>query len=273
MRNRTNHWTCSKFADWLRGTAKPVALTGDGWKTWKQESEKKYPIRYWIAEEGLDYLQNFLMWPIDKIYDIKYYIVNRWIDQSYALVAHPKHIKPGDWRDMDTRILYCLFDELVDFVEIEKAYSNYRWDEEKRKGMRWWQVGRWRTRTWRSAEAGIDHLKWEMSLTDEEWLEENKKHESKPTAQAIAAQEIYDLYKWWTEVYPNRPDPYDVTGWTDYCETRRERGIGFMETDPSENKEKTNKILNEIREIETAYDKEEEEMLIRLIKVRKSLWT
>lgn len=252
---------------------KPVAADGDGWKKWKDEAEKKHPVRFWIAEEGLDHLQDIVMWPADKIYSAKYYIVNRWIDQSYALVAHPKHIKRGNWMDLDNRILYCLFDELVDFVEIEKAYSNYRWSEEKQKDMRWWQVGRWRTRTWRSREAGIDHLNWEMTLTNEEWLDEDKKHEAVPTSQAVAAKEIYDLYIWWTEVYPNRPDPYEVSGWSAHCDSKRNRGIGFMETDPLEDREETRKILDKNREIEAEYEKEDEEMLIRLIKLRGSLWT
>ena len=144
---RSNYWSCSKFADWLRGTDKLDAGTSREWRDWEQTAKVLHPVRYWIAEEALDRVQNFINWPVDKIYDMKYYVVNRWIDQSHALVAHPKNIKPGQYRDFDTRILYCLFDELVDFVEIEKAYNNYRWNEEKQKGMKWWQVGRWRTRT------------------------------------------------------------------------------------------------------------------------------
>jgi hypothetical protein len=273
MRMRFNYWTCSKFADWIRGTMKPMATDGDGWKTWKHEAKRKHPIRYWIAEEGLDLLQMIVYWPADIMYSAKYYVVNRWIDQSHALVAHYKHIPRGQWLDLGGRMLYCLFDELVDFVEIEIAYKNYRWNEEKQKGMRWWQVGRWRTRTWRSREAGLDYLKWEMTLTDEEWLDNDKKHEAKPTSQALAAKEIMDLYTWWTEVYPNRPDPYDVSGWSAYCDSKRERGIWFMETDPLENKEETYKILSDNSAIEAAYEKEEEEMLIRLIKIRNNLWT
>lgn len=198
---RSNYWSCSKFADWLRGTEKPVFETGPGWNQWRNTAKARHQVRYWIAEEGLDKLQNFIYWPVDRMYSVKYYVVNRWIDQCHALVAHPKHVKPGQYRDLDFRILHCLFDELVDFVEIEKAYSNYRWDAEKQEGMKWWQVGRWRTRTWRSAEAGLQHLEWETTLTDEEWLED--KTQAKPTRQAETAKEIIALYKWWTEVYPN----------------------------------------------------------------------
>lgn len=270
---RTNYWTCSSFADWLRGTEKPYAEDEAGWKKWKAGAKAKHRIRYWLAEEGLCYLQNIICWVPDKLYSAKYYIVNRWIDQSHALVADPKHIKPGQYRDMDYRILHCLFDELVNFVEIEKAYSNYRWNEEKQKGMKWWQVGKWRTRTWRSAEAGIEYLKWEMTLTDEIGIDEDKKNESKLTSQAIAAKKIYDLYIWWTEVHPNRPDPMDVSGWSDYCEDKRKRGIGFLEEDPEKDKHDTSSMHTRMREIENTYEKEDTKMLIRLIKVRASLWS
>ncbi len=268
---RSNYWSCSEFANRLRGTDKPNAATGQGWDDWHNEAKAKHPIRYWLAEEGLDKLQNFIYWPVDRLYSVKYYVVNRWIDQSHALVAHPKHVKPGEYRDLDFRILHCLFNELVDFVEIEKAYSNYRWDAEKQKGMRWWQVGRWRTRTWRSAEAGLAHLEWETTLTDEEWIED--KTQATPTAQAESAKEIIALYKWWTEVYSNRPDPYDASGWSDYCDDKRRRGIGFLSDDPEEDRWDTKSMHEKIHETEKAYEEEDTAMLIRLIKIRKSLWT
>jgi len=270
---RSNYWSCSKFADWLRGTDKLDAGTSREWRDWEQTAKVLHPVRYWIAEEALDRVQNFINWPVDKIYDMKYYVVNRWIDQSHALVAHPKNIKPGQYRDFDTRILYCLFDELVDFVEIEKAYNNYRWNEEKQKGMKWWQVGRWRTRTWRSAEAGIEYLKWEISLTNEEYLDANEKHLAKPTAQSIAAQEILDLYTWWTSVYPNRPDVHDASGWSAFCDAKRVKGLAFLEDDPDEDPEEKSAMLDKIRDLEAEYEREDTEMLIRLIKIRGHLWT
>jgi hypothetical protein len=269
----TNHWNCSKFADKIRGTEKPYAASGKEWKEWETKAKAAHPIRYWLAEEGLDYLQNVIYWPVETLYSMKYYVVNRWIDQTHALVAHPKHIKPGQYRDFDYRILICLFDELVDFVEIEKAYSNYRWSEEKQKGMKWWQVGRWRTRTWRSAEAGLAHLEWESTITDEEWLDEDKKHEAKLTKQAEVAKEIIALYNWWTEVYPKRPDPMDVSGWSAYFDDQRSRGVDFFDEDPEADKWDTRPMHDKMREIEKEHEAEDTEMLIRLIQIRKSLWT
>ena len=114
-----------------------------------------------------------------------------------------------------------------------------------------------------------------MTLTNEEWLDEDKKGEAKPTGQAISAKEIKELYTWWTVTYPNRPDPYDASGWTEYCEKARElndgRLFGGKKTPELEKlSDKSHKLL---RKIEAAYEKEDEAMLIRLIKIRNSLWT
>ena len=273
FKHRIHHWSNSKLAEKIRGKQKPNAATWDDWEEWKSNTKESSPIRFWIAEELLGKLQDIWYWPLDVSYSVKYYVVNRWVDQSHALVAHPNHIKPGKWMDLSERTLYCLFDELVDFVEIEKAYSNYRWQEKKPKTLKWWQGGRWRTRTWRSAEAGIEHLKWEMSLTNEEWLDEDQTHLVEPTQQARTAKEIYELYIWWTEVYTNRPCPYETSGWSDYCASKRERGIGLLSTDPDEDPKHKNRMMDEINQIQEEYEREEEEMLIRLIKIRKGLWT
>ena len=61
MAQRTHYWSCSSFADWLRGTAKNGAKTAEGWRDWRKDAETKYPFRYWLAEEGLDKIQNFIL--------------------------------------------------------------------------------------------------------------------------------------------------------------------------------------------------------------------
>lgn len=270
---RTNYWSCSQFANWVRGTDKPYALSGSDWKKWRKETKAKHPFRYWIADTLLNKIQNTLLWPRDKLYSLKYHIVNRWIDQTNALVAHPKHIKPGDYVDYGNRILYCLFDELVDFVEIETAYSHIRWDEKKVKKKKWWQAGIWRLRTHRDPKAGLAYLDWASTLTNADFLPLEDKHEAKPTGQAISAVEIIELYKWWTELRPARLDPYDVSGWSEHCKDQRRRGIEFLEDDPLEDKFKTSEMIDLHTRIEAEYEAEDTEMLIRLIRIRQSLWT
>jgi len=113
-------------------------------------------------------------------------------------------------------------------------------------------------------------------LTNEEFLDEGEKHKAEPTQQAISAKEIIELYTWWTTTYRNRPDPYDASGWTAYCELSRMANGGKL----SWGGDKTPKLKKacdeahaELRRIEAEYEAEDEQMMIRLIKVRHALWT
>ena len=62
---------------------------------------------------------------------------------------------------------------------------------------------------------------------------------------------------------------------TAYCNMRREKGYHLldMEDKTSEEAEMCKTALDKSREIEEAYNKEDEDMMIRLIKIRESLWT
>lgn len=269
-----NYWTCSKFADWLRGSAKPEAETSAGWAKWKRASKEKHPFRYWLVEEGLDKIQDVWCWIPERINDVRYYINNRWITHTHRLTAHSRDIKPGTWCDVGNRFLPCLFNELVDFIEVEQAWHHVMWDEETRKKYGTpWTRSFFRFRTWRCPEAGIDYLKWAMTLTNAEFCEEGEKEE--PTYQAKAAKEILELYTWWKEIRPARPDPYDVSGWHAVCEQRRKDYPDEFMPEERTKKEKaeTRKALDKLHKLEAQYEQEDEEMMIRLIKVRQSLWT
>lgn len=197
MAQRYQYWSCTKFADWIRGIEKGGAKTGRGWREWEQEGKRLHPVRYWIAEEALDAIQNFIWWPVDKLHDVKYYINNRWVTRTHALTAHPRDIKPGQWQDVGYRFLPCLFNELVDFVEVELAWWHIAWasPEEKAKYKTpFWASGWFRWRTWRCPQAGLDNLEWQRNLTwKEEELGADHKDLGKPTYQAVKAQEILEL--------------------------------------------------------------------------------
>ena len=275
-----NYWTCTKFADWLRGTTKLKWGTGEEWEEWEARAKRDYPIRWWLAEEGLDYVQKFIMYIPDKIYSVKYYINNRFLTRTHALTAHPRDIPRGEWRDVGNRFLPCLFNELQDFVEVELAWWHLAWaDEADRAKYKapWWRFGWWNVRLWRCPQAGLDNLEWQRNLR---WKDDEVGSDSpnlgQLTPQAIKAQEILDLYNWWTQVYRNRPDPMDASGWSAYCEASRKANGGklsFSGDKSPELKKMSDKAHKLLRKIEAAYEKEDEEMMIRLIKVRHGLWT
>jgi hypothetical protein len=277
---RSSYWSCSKFADWIRGTYKPTAETGPGWRNWTKTARASHPIRYWIAEEGLDSIQNFIYWPADKLHAIKYYINNRWVTRSHCLTAHPRDIKPGQWCDVGNRFLPCLFNELVEFVETELAWWQIAWaDKEARKKYNapFWAAGWFRWRTWRCKQAGLDSLAWQMKCDNKDYMPEDDPRYGDLTLQAINAKEIYELYMWWTVERPKRVDSMEASGWSDYCESKRKNGgsvLDGLEDDSETNiRAETKSMLEVMDKIDREYEQEDEDMMIRLIKVRESLWT
>jgi hypothetical protein len=163
-------------------------------------------------------------------------------------------------------MLYGVFQLLEDFIEIEKAQMQYYFIEEDK--MSWWK--RKFSRFKRSRELGFKYLDWEITLVGED----------KCPDQAEAAKEQKELYIWWKDIRPNRIDPIDIKGengysWSDYCRLIRQRyPEDFWHDEKTEEEEKiSSSTLKISREYEEKYDKEDEEMLIRLIKIRQTLWT
>lgn len=239
-----------------------------------------------MAEEGLDYIQDFVTWPVRKIYDFKYYINNRYVTRTHSLTAHPRDIKPGNWCDVGNRFLPCLFNELVDFVEVELAWVTVAWSPEAREKYNspFYAWGWFRWRTWRCPEAGIEHLKWAMTLNNSEWLNEDEKHLAEPTGQALSAAWILSAYNWWKFERPARPDPMDASGWSEFCENRRatlktrypETNVGFVgfgDNDNEEEKSESRRILDLCHTIEKSYEEEDTKWLKELIDYRGHLWT
>jgi hypothetical protein len=252
------YWSNTKFANRVRGTEKPWALTSGEWREWNKKAKLAHPIRYWVAETFLDSIQTTLNWPTDRLYDIKYYCLNRWKTKSHALTSN---LPRGKWYDYDTRILHSLFDELVNFVEIELAWVHIAWDAEARKKYKvpFWGVGWFKTRTWRSAEVGIEHLKWAMSMGDQH---------------GASSKEILDLYIWWTKLRPTRLDPHDASGWSAICDAARSKDdFGFDMPKTAKERKQTTAALDKCSAIEEIYRAEDDAMLIRLIKVRHEMWT
>jgi hypothetical protein len=276
---RNHYWTCSKFADWLRGTPKGEAKTSEGWDEWhKLAGQSKF--RYWLAEEGLDYAQKIVFWIPDTLYSIKYYINNRWVTRTHSLTAHARDIKPGTWCDVGHRFLPCLFNELVDFVEIELAWWQIAWNDDDRTRYKvpFWATGWFRWRSWRCQQAGLDSLEWQRKLTwDTEYADVDvaEKYKGKPTPQAEKAQEILDLYTWWTVTRPARPDPHEASGWSAYCDAKRDFNDGrlFGSKTTPELEKQSKKSMKLLHKMEADFEKEDEAMMIRLIKVRHGLWT
>ena len=113
---------------------------------------------------------------------------------------------------------------------------------------------------------------------DEVWNEDQKYLIGQPTPQAVAAVEIETLYLWWVETRPARIDPSDA-----YPDPLMEKRLAnrknggsvmdfFCKGTPEEEAEKRIRY-DQMNVLEKQYADEDDEMFIRLIKIRKSLWT
>lgn len=259
---KSKYWSCSKFADFVRGTPKPKSATLEEWGKWKKDA-KLQAFRYWLAEEGLDRFQDVVYFP-KTVWDT----IGRWYDNRFVTKTHvlSTGLKKGKWHEFDQRLLHGMFNSLVDFVECEGAWMNVVFDKNYKRP--WFR----RFRQFREPEHGIAWLKWQMTLTNEYGDNPND-----PSPQAINAKELYELYIWWKELRPARLDPYEVSGWSAYCAQTRKPGkdpLFFLERDRNkDDEEKVTKMLKEMEEIENQYEKVDEEMMIRLIKLRNFMWT
>jgi hypothetical protein len=241
-----NHWSCSRFADFLRGESKPKALGLDEWKEWRERVRSEHPVGYYLAERLLPALQKFVFFPADTLDSLRSYCRNRFVTKTHFLKTG---LKPGSYHEIDERIIHGLFNELKEFVEVELAHLQ-SYHKEKRYNFR----------NGRCPQAGIDHLKWAASLRygESEFVEKDDPDYGKPTPQAESAVKIMELYGWWTETRPNRPDPMEASGLNDcYEKNIKDKKAAFK---------KLNKIERE-------YDREDDKMLVRLVKLRRHLWT
>jgi hypothetical protein len=237
-RARINYWSCSNFANLIRGEEKPHALPWDEWQIWRQESAKKHPYRYWVAEEGLDFLQNIVNFPLDVYHTVEIYVRNRFVDKLHYLKTG---LPAGEYYDLDHRILHGIFNELIIFVESELAHTMKAYPERNYKFVKG-----------RCKQAGLDHLNWasQLIMNEDYGINPDDEDYGKPTHQAIIAKKVYELYTWWLN-RDNRIDPHTLY-----------------------TKEKDGKFYyRKIAEMEDAYDSEDTDMLVELVKIRGSLWT
>lgn len=239
-RSRVEYWSCSKLADKIRGTPKPFALEWQQWNDWHKDAKQKHPFRYWVADKFLKKLQDFVNLPLDIYHTIEVYIRNRYIDKVHYLRTD---LTPGEYYDLDTRILHALFTELTDLVEVEYA-SMQKHSEEKHNYV--FNKGR-------CPLAGLDYLNWAGQLKYDEDMGFNPQDEfiyNKLTPQAETALTVLELYNWWKN-RDNRKNPHDLY-------TKEKDGPQYF---------------LKIDDMEQKYEEEDTDMLIKLIKIRGGLWT
>jgi len=241
---------------------KPVALGFREWDKWHKDTRNNRPFAYFIMEtvpDKADSIQRLISQPFN---DMCYYIRVRLFDRYHIIKTG---LAPG-YNDCDTRLLHGMFNLIVDFVEVELARKHGPFNDESQKKTKfpWYSIDRLKFKSFRDPQAGLNYLKWEMSL------DYPSQH------QAAAARELWEIYHWWKFARPLRPDPSDVSGWSTHCDRHRSSSLADLfdiTKKTPEEKLAVSAMLAKIRELEDGYEAEDEAYMIRLIKIRKRLWT
>lgn len=242
------------FTNWFK-MFPPDSATAEEWEIFEQNCKTKFPIRYWLNESLIPNTWDYVKNSFDTFKTmLNHYLVER-------LHVIDTKLPPG-YYDLGTRLLYGLFALLVDYVEVECAWMNKMSEkgiEEKRP---WWKK---KPRFKRSREKGLEYLNWEIGLKDENTRDINEGAVN--TSQSDAAQTAKELYLWWVDERPKRKDPYEAL---DAFPISKGKSLKdwINKDDPERDKALKEMYAEEIRQ-----DDEDTEMLMKLVKVRKSLWT
>jgi len=186
------------------------------------------------------------------------FIHNYWMNPSNRVIIKHPDCKRGHYHDADYIMMFVMFQMVVNFIEIEcgALLPNQCFETGWKKWFR--RVSNLTLLHWfimppRNALRGLFYLKWEMSLKDH-------------PRQAQCAKELFLLYKFWKHTRPRREEPFAEA----YTFTDEEEGIGKKFGGCSL---RYSAFLKRSGDLEEQQDQEDQEMLVKLINIRRSLWT
>jgi len=252
----------TQFKRWMDYNP-PGSMSSKGWRLFGKEFKEKAPIRHWFMKE----FRYTAILPIKWKYDnIRYWIRYRTYDKYHIVDTG---LKP-DYYDASTIMLHADFNILKEFVEVEQAWQSYCWSDEYKEKATWCEKHMPFYRffyPFRRPDIGIKHFEWAATLDDPKL----PPHE-RCDHQAVAAREILTIYDWWVNQRPARKEiehtPYDNQGLDGILACFDD---DFDRTAPDFIVHQ--KSMDDAGKQEEEWHDEDEQMLIRLIKVRRSLWT
>jgi hypothetical protein len=250
-----------KFKAWMDYNP-PGSMSSKGWRLFDKEFKEKAPIRYFFDKS----FKRSVILPIKwKFGHISNWIRFRTYDKYHKIDSG---LKPG-YYDTDTLMINVNFNLLKEFVEVEQARQTYYWSDEYKKKAGFWEKHMPYYRkfvSFRRSDLGIKHFEWAATLDDPK-LPPMERSER----QARDAREILILYKWWVTDRPARKE-------VEHPEFS-DQGLGTLGSFDADFDKTAPDYVKYIESIqnsgnqEEAWHKEDEEMLIRLIKIRQGLWT
>ena len=249
----------ARFNAWMDFNP-PGALTSKGWRLFRDEFKEKAPIRFWITHTFRYKVTLPVKWKIERVTD---WVRYRTVDKFHVLNTG---LPPG-YADKDTLMLNVNFNLLKDFVEVELAWRERCWGEGEKEDLNFVQKWVWCGRKispYRNPALGIKRLTWEATLDDPALPPCEQSPE-----QARSAREQLELYNWWI----NRPLRKKIN-----CGTYSEQGkdMGPLDDDFDKDAEDYKAYQEKMelsQEQELQWREEDTEMLLRLVKIRETLWS
>lgn len=240
----------NKIKRWFKYNRPPYA-TSEEWEEFYIKFRKNAPVRYFV----FIFFPRKVWWKVKHKYEhivdwFRYRIFPRY---WYHIVN--TGLTPG-YHEAETRMLHSCFSLLEDFVEIQKGWRELADPENNKKYPGYFArvFGKQRF-----PEEGISYLKWEITLGDD------PKAINYSPSQAASAREILDLYLWW-KARPNRIYTEII-----YLPKGFRRSRSAYKSSPEFIAYDASCKAREAEDI--IYQKEDDDNLIRLIRIREAMWT
>jgi hypothetical protein len=254
-----------RFKNWMDFNP-PGALSSKGWRLFKREFKQEAPIRFWVTHTLRRNTVLPIKWKWEAISD---WIRYRTYDKYHVVKTG---LKP-QYYDKDTLMLHMNFNLLKEFVEEELSWRSWCFEDEKKEPLtfvqKWVPLGR-RFFPYNNPERGIKYLEWEATLDDPSL----PPHEQSPH-QAVMAREKLALYDWWINGRPGRVE-IELPAHPKRKSNDTDEELDIFDDDydrTSPEYAEYLEILDKRSEQEEQRSIEDTEMLLRLVKVRGSMWT
>ena len=240
----------------------PGSMSSKGWRLFDKEFKERAPIRYWLKSGLIRRIINPIRWRYNGISDwFRYRTTHKYHIIDTGLV-------PG-YYEIDTLMLHGNFNMLKDFVEVSQARHRYYWSDDYRDNSSWCEKHMPFYSVFypfRRPDLGIAYLDWASTLDDPSL----PPYEQSPS-QAVEAREIKSLYLWWVKDRPARKEIEHVhydnqgLGWLSSLDEDFDR-------DAEDYKAHVENMVQRDKQA-ADWEAEDQDMLIRLMKIRKGLWT
>jgi len=241
----------------------PEAASMEDWAEWNNTAEQS-KLKWFIADTVPTWFAVTFQYRYENVIGK---LKSKYIRKHNLIKINS--LKDDEWYDTDTRLMHGIFQLLVDFVELEKAHMEIMFNMDNPPRYM-------RKVKYRSAEMGIKYLDWEISLGKEGGTNQSKN-----------AKTIKELFLWWKYDRPSRIELMDVKGsmgtssnefYSDMNDDKNDNErVSSMFASIDRRKDKEPELYKDVNkayeDAEAKYNKEDEQMLIKLVKIRKSLWT